>query len=42
MLFTGRWPAGLREFVLNVYRWYLRVQTYFLLLTDEYPPFQLS
>jgi hypothetical protein len=42
VLFTGRWPDGMRNFVLNVYRWYLRVQTYFLLLTDEYPPFQLS
>jgi Domain of unknown function (DUF4389) len=42
VLFTGRWPTGLRDFVLNVYRWYLRVQTYFLLLTDEYPPFRLS
>ena len=42
VLFTGRWPEGLREFVLNVQRWYLRVQTYFLLLTDEYPPFQLG
>jgi hypothetical protein len=42
VLFTGRWPEGMRDFVLNVYRWYLRVQTYFLLLTDEYPPFQLS
>jgi hypothetical protein len=42
VLFTGRWPEGMRDFVLNVYRWYLRVQTYFLLLTDEYPPFALS
>jgi Domain of unknown function (DUF4389) len=39
VLFTGRWPEGMRSFVLNVYRWYLRVSTYFLLLTDEYPPF---
>jgi hypothetical protein len=39
VLFTGRWPEGMRTFVLNVMRWYLRVQTYFLLLTDEYPPF---
>jgi len=39
VLFTGRWPEGMRDFVLNVYRWYLRVSTYFLLLTDEYPPF---
>ena len=42
VLFTGRWPEGLRTFVLNVYRWYLRVQTYFLLLTDQYPPFALT
>jgi hypothetical protein len=42
VLFTGRWPTGMRDFVVNVQRWYLRVQTYFLMLTDEYPPFQLS
>ena len=42
VLFTGRWPTGMRDFVLSVQRWYLRVQTYFLMLTDEYPPFQLS
>jgi hypothetical protein len=42
VLFTGRWPAGMRNFVVNVQRWYLRVQTYFLMLTDEYPPFQLG
>jgi len=39
VLFTGRWPEGLRTFVLDVTRWSLRVQTYFLLLTDDYPPF---
>jgi hypothetical protein len=42
VLFTGRWPEGMRTFVLNVTRWYLRVQTYFLLLTDAYPPFTLN
>jgi hypothetical protein len=42
VLFTGRWPDGMRSFVLGVYRWYLRVQDYFLLLTDEYPPFTLA
>jgi Domain of unknown function (DUF4389) len=42
VLFTGRWPEGMRAFVLNVMRWYLRVQTYYLLLTDEYPPFELE
>ena len=39
VLFTGRWPDGLRDFVINVMRWSVRVQAYFLLLTDEYPPF---
>jgi Domain of unknown function (DUF4389) len=42
VLFTGRWPAGLRDFALGFGRWWLRVQTYLVLLTDEYPPFTLS
>jgi hypothetical protein len=42
VLFTGRWPAGLRHFTLGVLRWWLRVETYLLLLTDEYPPFTLD
>jgi hypothetical protein len=42
VLFTGRWPEGMRALVLNVTRWYLRVQSYFLLLNDEYPPFALE
>ena len=42
VLFTGRWPAGLRRFVLGVMRWGLRTQAYMLLLTDEYPPFSLD
>ena len=42
VLFTGRWPAGLREFVLGFARWWVRVEAYILLLTDEYPPFSLD
>jgi hypothetical protein len=42
VLFTGRWPEGMRDFVLNVWRWVLRVEVYFLLLADEYPPFVLA
>jgi hypothetical protein len=42
VLFTGRWPDGLRDFVIKVMRWGLRVQAYLLLLTDEYPPFALD
>ncbi|MGE3622053.1 MAG: DUF4389 domain-containing protein [Acidimicrobiia bacterium] len=42
VLFTGRWPEGLREFVVGVLRYSLRFDAYVLLLTDEYPPFSVS
>jgi hypothetical protein len=42
VLIMGAWPEGLRAFVVNVMRWGLRLQAYMYLLTDEYPPFQLS
>ena len=42
VLFTGAWPPGLRDFVVGVMRWNLRVQAYLLLLTDIYPPFSLD
>jgi hypothetical protein len=42
VLFTGRWPEGLRSFVVGVIRWGTRVSAYFLLLTDKYPPFSLE
>lgn len=43
IVFTGRYPRGLFDFVVGVGRWALRVYAYaFLLITDRYPPFALD
>ena len=42
VVITGEYPRGLRDFLVGVYRWALRVEAYVLLLTDTYPPFRLA
>jgi hypothetical protein len=42
VLFTGRWPEGMRTFLVGAVRWSTRVSAYFYLMTDAYPPFSLE
>jgi Domain of unknown function (DUF4389) len=43
ILFTGRYPRGIFDYVEGVIRWHNRVVGYaFILVTDEYPPFRLG
>jgi hypothetical protein len=42
VLFTGRYPRGMFDFVVGVHRWALRVTAYVFLMVDPYPPFTLD
>ena len=42
VVFTGEYPLRMRDFLVDVFRYGLRVFAYVGLLTDRYPPFQLA
>ena len=42
VLFTGRWPEGMRNFLIGTMRWSIRASAYLYLMTDQYPPFSLE
>ncbi len=42
VVLRGEYPEGMRDYLVNVYRYALRVETYVGLLTDVYPPFHLT
>ncbi|MBI2912500.1 MAG: DUF4389 domain-containing protein [Chloroflexi bacterium] len=42
ILFTGQYPQGLYRFAVGVMRWSVRVESYLLLMRDEYPPFSME
>lgn len=42
ILFTGRYPDDLYSFAVGVFRWNVRLETYLLLMRDEYPPFRVA
>jgi hypothetical protein len=42
VLITGSWPEGLRKFVLDFEFWSIRVNAWYQLLADPYPPFGIG
>ncbi len=42
VLFTGKWPAGMRDFIVKLSSYYARVWAYTMMTTTEYPSFGLD
>lgn len=42
ILFTGNMPRGLFDYLVGTIRWGQRINAYYYMLTDAYPPFRLG
>ncbi len=42
VLFTGKYPKTMEEFIINTEKWRWRVGAYVLAMTDEYPPLKFT
>lgn len=42
VIFTGKWPAGMRYFITRFGAYYARVWTYAMMADNKYPSFSLS
>ncbi len=42
ILFTGKFPKGMWDYLVGVHRWALRVAGYQLLITDKYPAYSMD
>ncbi len=38
VLFTGKYPVWAEDMIIGTYRWMMRIATYYLCMTDKYPP----
>ncbi|MDA1060355.1 MAG: DUF4389 domain-containing protein [bacterium] len=39
VLFTGKYPKGMQEFIVGVMRWQWKIMSYYVCMSAKYPPF---
>jgi hypothetical protein len=42
IIFTGKYPRGLFDFVQGYFRWNMRLSAFLFLMRNEYPPFTIE